>query len=271
MLPNDDKEQDRLDLNHHCFQLALSGELFRAPITTKPQHVLDLGTGTGIWAIQFADEFPSAQVLGTDLSPIQPSWVPPNCKFLVDDFESQWVFTTRASFDFIHGRTLGGSVKDWDALYRQALHHLKPGGWVEIQEFGSHLYSDDDPELKNAPSVRYWTDLLTEVGIEFGKDFDPDQKKMVEEAGFVDVREDLYKVPVGRWPKDPRLKELGMYQREMVLDSVEPYTLALLTRLRNWTQEECQVLIAKVKGEVKDPSFHGYAKFRFTYGMKPVV
>lgn len=26
----------------------------------------------------FADEFPDAEVIGTDVSPIQPSWVPPN-------------------------------------------------------------------------------------------------------------------------------------------------------------------------------------------------
>ena len=65
--PNDDAEQDRLDLSHHMFLLLLGGRLFRSPITTKPQHVLDLGTGTGIWAIEFADENPSAQVIGTDL------------------------------------------------------------------------------------------------------------------------------------------------------------------------------------------------------------
>lgn len=35
--------------------------------------MLDLGTGTGIWAIDFADEYPSANVIGTDLSPIQPT------------------------------------------------------------------------------------------------------------------------------------------------------------------------------------------------------
>lgn len=28
----------------------------------------------------FADEHPQAEVIGTDISPIQPSWVPPNVK-----------------------------------------------------------------------------------------------------------------------------------------------------------------------------------------------
>jgi hypothetical protein len=31
------------------------------------------------------DEFPDAQIIGTDLSPIQPSHVPPNVRFFVED------------------------------------------------------------------------------------------------------------------------------------------------------------------------------------------
>jgi methylase of polypeptide subunit release factors len=36
------------------------------------KRVLDVGTGTGIWAIDYADEHPDTQVVGVDLSPIQP-------------------------------------------------------------------------------------------------------------------------------------------------------------------------------------------------------
>jgi tRNA1(Val) A37 N6-methylase TrmN6 len=60
---------------HHIFGMMLNGELLLAPIE-NPHRVLDLGTGTGIWAIDFADKYPSAEVIGCDLSPIQPSWVP---------------------------------------------------------------------------------------------------------------------------------------------------------------------------------------------------
>lgn len=35
-------------------------------------------------------QYPSAEILGNDISPIQPSLVPPNVKFEVDDIEQEW-------------------------------------------------------------------------------------------------------------------------------------------------------------------------------------
>lgn len=43
--------------------------------------------------------------------------VPPNLKFLIDDFEDEWIDD---EFDFIHARYLAGSVKDFPKLLRQA-------------------------------------------------------------------------------------------------------------------------------------------------------
>jgi methylase of polypeptide subunit release factors len=46
------EELDRLDLFHHCLILRTDGKLHLAPIDPHPQRILDLGTGSGIWAIE---------------------------------------------------------------------------------------------------------------------------------------------------------------------------------------------------------------------------
>lgn len=46
--------------------LITDGDLYKAPVD-RPQRVLDLGTGTGIWATDYAHEHPEAEVIGLDL------------------------------------------------------------------------------------------------------------------------------------------------------------------------------------------------------------
>lgn len=43
-----------MDLNHHVFTMLYNGNLCRAPID-KSARVLDVGTGTGIWVLDFGE------------------------------------------------------------------------------------------------------------------------------------------------------------------------------------------------------------------------
>jgi SAM-dependent methyltransferase len=292
VLPNDDEEQDRLDLLHHIFMLMLGGKLSDVPFTKPPARVLDLGTGTGIWAIDYADENPESYVLGTDLSPIQPTWVPPNAKFYIDDAESDWVYSPDERFDFIHCRGMSGSINDWDRLCEQAYTHLVPGGWVEFQEPDAWFDSDDDT-IEKAQNIRHWQELINEAAAVFKKDVriaDSLKQRMID-RGFVDVQERIVKVstspvtvqlphyithvltpskvPIGPWPKDPKMKEIGRYQREHTAMGIEPYTLGFIGKVLGWSEQECKIFIAKVVNEVRDRSLHLYIRFFFVAGRKP--
>ncbi|KAJ4106121.1 hypothetical protein QSH57_014374 [Fusarium oxysporum f. sp. vasinfectum] len=267
-VPNDEDEQDRMDLVHHVYSILLDGKLHLAPIDDNPQRVLDLGTGTGIWAIDFADEHPSAEVIGNDLSPIQPEWNPPNCTFEVDDYEDEWLY--RTEFDFIHARELEACVGDEDLLLQRAFRHIRSNGYVELQGVDARFESDDGT-LDKGPNAKLWMKHLIEACAKFGKPVDcaDKWKDRLIKAGFVDVQQEVRKLPIGPWPKDPKLKELGRYQAIQESKVIDSYTPKLFEYALGWSADEIQVLMAQVKNELRDPAIHLYLPVYFVWGRKP--
>ncbi|KAF8453268.1 S-adenosyl-L-methionine-dependent methyltransferase, partial [Kalaharituber pfeilii] len=251
-LPNDEKEQDRLDIYHHIFLSLLGGKLYTAPLD-NPQNVLDVGTGTGIWAIDLADQHPEAKVLGNDISPIQPKWVPPNLKFEVDDMEEEWTYPDN-SFDFIHIRCLSGCFKDWDLVLAHAYRKTMPGGYIEFQDYGCELFLNDGTRLGKSndetPLGRFFY-LVMGAAEKQGRPLAVARgmKARLENAGFVDVREHLTIWPLGTWPKDKRLKEIGRWCNFGVKESILPFCLHLLTK-DGWVLEDIKKFAHEVVADV---------------------
>lgn len=52
VMPNDESEQGREDMKHAMVVKLTRGKLHLAPVGDHPQNIIDLGTGTGIWAIE---------------------------------------------------------------------------------------------------------------------------------------------------------------------------------------------------------------------------
>jgi ubiquinone/menaquinone biosynthesis C-methylase UbiE len=269
--PNDKTQNEQLDINHHLLTAGLGDKLFLAPLD-KPAKVLDVGTGTGVWAIDFADEFPGSEVTGTDLSPIQPSWVPPNCKFIIDDASKPWTYPDN-SFDYIHIRYMLGSFKDWVAVYREAYRCLKPGGWIEHMDCAPSLYADDTSMPK--PNIfEDWFGVFQKAGAIMGQTFDVisnDQYiRWMEEAGFKDVKKKDLKLPVGAWPADKALKELGVMNLAALEMGLEGFGLFVLTNIMGWKYEEAQSFLQKVKAGLRNKSYHGYCLWGTAWAQKPL-
>lgn len=84
--------------------------------------------------------YPEAKVIGTDISPIQPNWVPQNCRFVVDDAEQTFSYKND-KFDLVHLRNLSQCIDDWDKLLAEVYRCTKPGGYAEMDEMGSEFSS----------------------------------------------------------------------------------------------------------------------------------
>ena len=267
--PNDNSEQERLDIIHHICVRLLDGRLFLAPVEhLKLARVLDIGTGTGVWALDFADEFPSAEIVGNDLSPIQPDWVPPNVQFIVDNTELDWVEPHR--YDFIHSRHLAGSIRNWPNLMRQIYENLYPGGWVELQEFTNILYSTDGALEEDNP-LALMIGGLAAACEKIERTFRPTPflKGWVEEAGFINVEQQTMQVPIGSWPKDPKLKEIGTWMSYSFVKGFDALTAVLFRDVLGWHREELGALEEKVKQAAQQSHAHIYMSFNILTGQRP--
>ncbi|EFX03261.1 methyltransferase type 12 [Grosmannia clavigera kw1407] len=261
-IPNDDQQQTSIDITHQYLTLLLDGAFFLAPIPQTVKRILDIGTGTGIWAIDVADQFPNAEVVGTDLSPIQSTWVPPNTKFEVDDAAEPWTWPEN-SFDFVHIRFLNGAISDWNALFAQAFRCCEPGGWFESCEYHVDFRSDDDT-TKLQPALGQLWNLYEVSGQKLGRPLtvanDGTQQKAIEAAGFINIQERNFKLPVGGWPADPKLAQIGQYTQLTMLNDLEVrgYTTFMWNEVLKWGEAEYQIFLMQMRKALRDKKVHSY-------------
>lgn len=187
--------------------------------------------------------------------------MPPNCRFELDDAAQDWTFPDN-TFDYIHLRFMSGCFKDWVKLYKECFRCLKPGGWLEHQEFSPAMRSDDNSIPKDSIWSE-WMSIFIKAGERTGRTFevvgDDNWVKWMEEAGFTGIRTKMIKTPVGGWPADTKLKAIGHLNKAAFETSLEGYTIHLLTNVMGWTIAEVQLWLAKVRDALRNKDYHGYS------------
>lgn len=150
--------------------------------------------------------------------------------------------------------------------------NLEPGGWLELQDYGLPVKSADGTHL--GTDLLRWGELLCEAGRKLGRPLGSEASDhylpMMKEAGFVDIEQRMFMWPTNSWPKDPYMKELGRWNQINILDGLEGFCLALLTRGLGWRKEEVDVFVAKVSRELRDRKIHAYFPMPVTFGRKPL-
>ncbi|KAH9222060.1 S-adenosyl-L-methionine-dependent methyltransferase [Leptodontidium sp. 2 PMI_412] len=286
-LPIDEEELDRIDMSHAKYVMLLEKKLFLAPITESPQKILDIGTGTGIWAIEMAELYPSAEVLGLDIAPVQPQWygylpwnpkghganmferVPPNCIFEIDDVEMPWTLA-QDSYDFIHARDLLLSIRDWPKLVDQCYKTLKPGGYLELQCIYPRLKCDDDSTPHNS-GLWMFSNYALDASTKMGAPLDACTRygEYMATAGFEDIVERRFKLPSSPWAREKRMKLIGAFELHNLLRGVSAMSLRMFSKAYGWSQSQIELFLVQARKDMQNTRYHSYYDFMIVYARKP--
>ncbi|KAJ2984142.1 hypothetical protein NUW58_g6132 [Xylaria curta] len=237
-VPFDEKEQQRMEVQHKLYRQCLNGALTATRIPLNVKNILDLGSGTGLWPLEMAARYPQANILGIDISRIQKTTaVPPNVKFAIDNVENPWPISA-GSIDFLHIRGLAGGVTDWPSLFKQAYEKLKPGGLLEWSEQAIQIFDFDgkfgDAEL--CPEfLKLWRDLGKENNIDFTPS--PNGPVWLVEAGFENIAQRTEILPLGNWAQDESLRNRQTLMNSISNEHFENHCGLLFTNC-GWTKEK---------------------------------
>jgi hypothetical protein len=137
--------------------------------------------------------------------------------------------------------------------------NIAPGGYLELCDGVFPLYTDDDSYPPNS-ALQKWGQLIVTAASKLGRPADAAlfYKEQMEEAGFVNVVQQVYKWPSNGWPKDKKLKELGMWNYANIGESIGGISMALFTRALGWSAAELEVFLVEVRKEMKNTKIHAY-------------
>lgn len=259
MLPKDLDETNRLDFQHHMLRAFMRGN-YLAPIS-KPRDILDVGCGTGRWAMELAAQFPSANVLGVDIAPppvneqASPGLSADNYTFVQGNVLERLPFADR-SFDFVHQRYLvmGIPANRWPQVVAELLRVTRPGGWIELIE--------TEPPY-GAPALNQLADwgkqLVSRRGIDFA--VVSQIASLLSAAGATDVTARPLTIPVGKLG--------GRLGAMMVVDYLSALTAVRgpLTKMGIASEADYDAALAQARQELDQRSLP--QNVYVAYGRKP--
>ncbi|KAI0644106.1 S-adenosyl-L-methionine-dependent methyltransferase [Trametes meyenii] len=206
------EEVQRLDDMHNGITDFLGGLSFvKLDDPTAPSAILEMGSGSGAWAIQAAEIFPHSHVVAADLNPIPPRPLPDNLEYQCVDITKPFPFE-KESFDIVHARLVLIHVPGAEDVLRRAVDLIKPGGWLLVDEPDDYAQADGSPGglgPGTSAVLKGWKKVLESSGAD--PQFGSKLKGIVESTGAFDkVHVNKVVVPISGKSEDPKLRKLGL-------------------------------------------------------------
>lgn len=240
LLPLDGDEFERLDKQDFLLKLSMWGlfslqqDIDDTLATQDPalerKAVLDIGCGSGQWALNIASSYPHVRVVGIDQVPQMPEDLPSNVEFQQHDV-NDGLSAFYGTFDLVHVRCIGSGTKSYRTLIKEATKCLNPGGLAIFIEGDFDLVKEDqrtiqepaDDEHPNGSLLQKW---MQAVGTAQDR-----------RCRFVDVEDSPHTLDKGLW-------QFGSY------DPFTCWTASMFTPVTPWPQSDLneETLHFKVAG-----------------------
>lgn len=142
-------------------------------------------------------------------------------------------------------------------VFEQAFKSLARGGWFEMQDADFPARCADNSYAGS--TLEKWNNYIVAGAGAMGRQLTISRhyKRWMEEVGFMNVHERLYRWPISTWPRDPHLKKLGFWFQQDLLEVIGSMKV-ILTKGLGWSQEQAEVFLVDVRKDVKDRNIHAY-------------
>ncbi|CAE6409083.1 unnamed protein product [Rhizoctonia solani] len=285
-LPNDEGEYTRLNYQNDALKMML-GANYSAPLKhlnsgEGPLDVLDVASGSGIWVMEIAHEFPKARVVGMDMSEPEALGgnIPPNASFVIADITRKFPFEDQ-SFDVVQMRIVP-SIHERTLIYKEIHRVLRPGGLIQLVEPSPHTSRVGC----NPPAM----DETDRAIIRCGHKSETNEAATQQRKGSGDqdwsmgnriasdlrdapwmwtsIHETIVIVPIGVWTQDEISREAGRLMQHCAVELIKGFRPNLIDDAR-FTGEEVDGMISRLTNELEDGSrWQLEAPFHFIWAAK---
>jgi hypothetical protein len=146
---------------------------------------------------------------------------------------------------------------------------MKPGGYIQHIEVEPKPRCDDGT-LPTPNVLQKCFDLVETLNGVGGNFSVIDQiKPQLAEAGFVDIVEHRYKLPLGPWSSNPMYQDLGRYYEMFWRTGVQGWLMGPLTRNLGWTPSQVNEMAQEAFKLMDAREVHVYYEAVVMYARKP--
>ncbi|KAF8066918.1 S-adenosyl-L-methionine-dependent methyltransferase [Lyophyllum atratum] len=271
-LPVNNEELARLNNQHLLLKMLIGGNYtgaikeHLAYVPGKEQTILDLGCGTGAWAMDMATDFPHCSVVGADVAPMDVGLAPENLRIDVCDANKGLTIYKNNQFDLVNARMIAMGIKDYPSLIGEISRTLKTGGFLQLQEWDFFVVDEQKTTIGSESWFGRWCAALRHglaarsASINAAEGLDG----MIKVQGTFDaIHQHNVWMPIGPcFPKDTaegmRLNLVGEFMRENVKTFIKNGRTLIVGS--GMSAEEYNTLALNATKEVQDVSIPMYLR-----------